>query len=289
MADYKIRDIELLTGIKAHTIRIWEKRYQLLSPSRTDTKIRTYNDDELLLLLNIAMLNKHGIKISHIAELTPQEIALKVADLAGTTGNDTYIEQLIVALIQMDERLFRSTLTGLIGQYGVTETYQRYVITFLERIGVMWMVGSINPAQEHFISNLIRQRIVAEIESLPTPNANQPKVLLFLPEHEWHELGLLLYHYHLRERGFYTIYLGQSLPYSALLDTVELIRPKWLLTSWLTSVDETHIRHYFERLKADLPEIAVVAGGFQVKHHYEQIRGLITPFHSLEELDIIIL
>lgn len=285
MADYKIKDIELLTGIKAHTLRIWEKRYNLLTPSRTDTHIRTYNDQELLLLLNIAMLNKHGVKISRIAEMTPQDIATRIASLVNNKENDTEVEQLIAAMIVMDENLFRKTLTSLIDQYGLTKAYQNYVITFLERIGVMWMVGSINPAQEHFISNLIRQRVIAEIEKLPTPDPNQPKALLFLPEHEWHELALLLYQYHLRERGIYTVYLGQSLPYSSLIDTIRIIRPKWLITSWLTSVDEDYIRHYFERLRIDAGDIAILAGGYQIKHHQELLSRHITPFHSIGELD----
>jgi DNA-binding transcriptional MerR regulator len=288
MAEYKIRDIESLTGIKAHTLRIWEKRYNLLIPDRTDTKIRSYNDEELLKLLNIAMLNRQGIKISHIAEMSEQEITEKVAGLALVQTTDTAIEQLIRALIQMDEGLFRSTIRVLIREHGVSAAYEQYVISFLERIGVMWLVGSINPAQEHFISNLIRQQLIAEIESLPTPEAGQPKAILFLPEHEWHELGLLLYHYHLREKGIYTLYLGQSLPYSSLLETVQLVQPDWLVTSWLTSVEETHIRHYFEQLAADVNGITVIAGGFQVKQHYAQIRHVVTAFHSLEELDLVI-
>ena len=231
MAEYKIKDVEILTGIKAHTIRIWEKRYHLLTPSRTDTQIRTYSDQELLQLLNIAMLNKQGIKISRIAEMSNTEIANKVEEFSQGGSSDTQIEQMILALIQLDESLFRDTLSALIEKVGMLETYQQFVIPFLERIGVMWLVGSINPAQEHFISNLIRQRLIAEIELLPSPNKDQPKAILFLPEHEWHELGLLLYHFHLRSRGINTIYLGQSLPYASLLETIALLQPKWILSS----------------------------------------------------------
>lgn len=288
MADYKIKDIELLTGIKAHTLRIWEKRYNLLTPARTDTHIRTYNDQELLLLLNIAMLNKHGIKISRIAEMTRQEITAKVAGLVKNQQTDTDVEQLIVAMIGLDEVMFRKTLTSLIDSHGLTKTYQYYVIAFLERIGVMWMTGSINPAQEHFISNLIRQRIIAEIEKLPTPDSDQSKALLFLPEHEWHELALLLYQYHLREQGIYTVYLGQSLPYSSLIDTIRIIQPKWLITSWLTSVDEDYIRHYFERLRIDTGDTAILAGGYQIKHYQELLTPFIIPFHSIGELNKLI-
>lgn len=288
MAEYKIKDVELLTGIKAHTIRIWEKRYQLLTPSRTETQIRTYSDLELLQLLNIAMLNKQGIKISRIAEMSTAEIALKVVEFSNCGNGDTQIEQMILALIQLDESLFRTTLSGLIQKVGMLETYQQFVIPFLERIGVMWLVGSINPAQEHFISNLIRQRLIAEIELLPSPSNDQPKAILFLPEHEWHELGLLLYQYHLRSQGINTIYLGQSLPYASLLETITLLQPKWILSSWITAVDEKHIVHYFDRLKKDVPEVKVIAGGYQIKEHYKSVQHAVNGFQSLQELDLLI-
>lgn len=288
MAEYKIKDVELLTGIKAHTIRIWEKRYQLLTPSRTETQIRTYSDLELLQLLNIALLNKQGIKISRIAEMSSAEIALKVVEFSNCGNGDTQIEQMILALIQLDESLFRTTLSSLIQKVGMLETYQQFVIPFLERIGVMWLVGSINPAQEHFISNLIRQRLIAEIELLPSPSNDQPKAILFLPEHEWHELGLLLYQYHLRSQGINTIYLGQSLPYASLLETITLLQPKWILSSWITAVDEKHIVHYFDRLKKDAPEVKVIAGGYQIKEYYKSVQHAVNGFQSLQELDLLI-
>jgi DNA-binding transcriptional MerR regulator len=288
MAEYKIKDVEILTGIKAHTIRIWEKRYHLLTPSRTDTQIRTYSDQELLQLLNIAMLNKQGIKISRIAEMSNTEIANKVEEFSQGGISDTQIEQMILALIQLDEALFRDTLSGLIEKVGMMETYQQFVIPFLERIGVMWLVGSINPAQEHFISNLIRQRLISEIELLPSPNKDQPKAILFLPEHEWHELGLLLYHFHLRSRGINTIYLGQSLPYASLLETITLMQPKWILSSWIAAVDEKYIVHYFERLKKDVPEVMLITGGYQMKDYHKSIHHVSASFQTLQELDALI-
>lgn len=288
MAEYKIKDVEILTGIKAHTIRIWEKRYHLLTPSRTDTQIRTYSDQELLQLLNIAMLNKQGIKISRIAEMSNTEIANKVEEFSQGGTSDTQIEQMILALIQLDESLFRDTLSALIEKVGMLETYQQFVIPFLERIGVMWLVGSINPAQEHFISNLIRQRLIAEIELLPSPNKDQPKAILFLPEHEWHELGLLLYHFHLRSRGINTIYLGQSLPYASLLETIALLQPKWILSSWIAAVDEKYIVHYFERLKKDVPEVMLITGGYQLKDYNKSIHHVASSFQTLQELDVLI-
>jgi len=288
MAEYKIKDIELLTGIKAHTIRMWEKRYNLLVPTRTETKIRSYNDAELVLLLNIATLNKNGIKISHIAEMSERDISKKVTDLSTNTTSDAHIEQLILALIQLDEVLFRTTLNALIKERGLTITIQQTILPFLERIGIMWMVGSINAAQEHFISNLIRQRVIFELEQLPTPDTNQPKAILYLPEHEWHELSLLIYQYYLRKKGINTFYLGQSLPYSALLETIELLQPKWILSSWLAAVDANYMLNYFEQLKKDTHNTVIIAGGFQIQHHLEAIQHIVCSFKSLDELDQII-
>lgn len=266
MAGYKIKDLEQLTGIKAHTIRMWEKRYGILHPERTETQIRTYNDRELMLLLNVALLNKNGIKISHIAEMDSGQITQKVLDFRGDNQLDTSHEKLVLALVGLDEALFRSTLSELIDNVGLEYAFIDHLIPFLERIGVMWMVGTINPAQEHFMSNLIRQKIISETDKLPVPEAKNT-ALLFLPEHEWHEISLLFYHFVLRKAGKSTFYLGQSLPYNALLECIDRIKPCCLVTSWLTSVDGKFIQRYFEDLHTDTHGIPIFAGGYQVETH----------------------
>ncbi len=283
MATYKIKDIEILTGIKAHTIRIWEKRYGILLPDRTSTKIRTYSDAELVFLLNISLLNKNGVKISHIANMSQREIIEKAEELTNTTIENTSIDQFIVALIDMNEQLFRHTLNELVEKHGMVATYQFHLIPFLERIGVMWLAGTINAAQEHFMSNLIRQKIIYETELLPTPKNNAEKVILFLPEHEWHELSILLYHFFLRSKGVYTIYLGQSLPYDSLIECVQHIQPKKIVTSWLTAVDEKYIINYFKRL-TDETNAKILCGGYQILQFKESIPEKATIFHNMEEL-----
>lgn len=283
MATYKIKDIEILTGIKAHTIRIWEKRYGILLPDRTSTKIRTYSDAELVFLLNISLLNKNGVKISHIANMSQREIIEKAEELTNTTIENTSIDQFIVALIDMNEQLFRHTLNELVEKHGMVATYQFHLIPFLERIGVMWLAGTINAAQEHFMSNLIRQKIIYETELLPTPKNNAEKVILFLPEHEWHELSILLYHFFLRSKGVYTIYLGQSLPYDSLIECVQHIQPKKIVTSWLTAVDEKYIINYFKRL-TDETNAKILCGGYQILQFKESIPEKATVFHNMEEL-----
>jgi DNA-binding transcriptional MerR regulator len=284
MAEYKIKDLETLTGIKAHTIRIWEKRYGLISPNRTDTQIRSYNDDELALLLNVSLLNKNGLKISHIAEMKPEQIAEKVWELKVNKSVDSSTEKLILALIELDEDLFKSTIQNLIENDGLELTFINTIIPFLDRIGVMYLVGSINPAQEHFISNLIRQKVIAEIDKLPNPSTEDKPIMLFLPEHEWHEIGLLFYQFILRNKGIKTIYLGQSLPLDSLKECVKKIKPKALVTSWLTSVDESFITGYFKNLKAIMNITPIYAGGYQIGLHSELIKDFVVEFKDCSVL-----
>lgn len=284
MAEYRIKDLEQLTGIRAHTIRMWEKRYGILQPERTETHIRTYNDRELILLLNVALLNKHGIKISRIAEMDAKQIGQKVTDLQNDPQPGTGHEKLVLALVELNEALFRSTLEELTALYGLEETFTGHLIPFLERIGVMWMVGTINPAQEHFMSNLVRQKIIAETDKLPVPDNVQKPALLFLPEHEWHEISLLFYHYVLRKAGHPTFFLGQSVPYDALLACVRRLQPSCLVTSWLTSVDESFIVRYFSKLHADTGGMPVFAGGYQVQAHHQKLAPWVKNISSLESI-----
>jgi DNA-binding transcriptional MerR regulator len=284
MAEYKIRDLEVLTGIKAHTLRIWEKRYGLIQPERTDTQIRTYSDKELTMLLNVALLNKHGIKISKIANMTPNEVNEKVAELKKGEHSDSSTEMLILALIELDEVLFKHTFTDLVNKHGLEKTFSNYIVPFLDRIGVMWLVGSINPAQEHFISTLIRQKVIVEIDKLPIPEKKYGPVILYTPEHEWHELGLLFYNYVLRSIGVYTVYLGQSVPFDSLIECVEKLRPKAIISSWVTAVDKKFMQHYFKDLNKKAEGVDLYAGGFQMADQDSTVKGLVRPIQTIEEV-----
>ena len=171
MAEYKIKDLENLTGIKSHTIRIWEKRYHILTPCRTDTKIRMYSDDELTRLLTVSMLNRSGLKISKIAELSQEAMNKLLWDIKVDKGPENSMDKLILSLVSLDEKLFRGTINDLIEEVGLEKTFVNHIIPFLDRIGIMWLIGSIHPAQEHFMSNLIRQKIISEIDKQPIPNS----------------------------------------------------------------------------------------------------------------------
>lgn len=284
MAEYKIKDLEALTGIKAHTIRIWEKRYNLISPERTDTQIRTYTDVDLTNLLNIALLNKYGIKISKIADMAQEQITQKVWDLKFCKSENTSQEKLVLALIELDEDLFRTTLQHLIESVGLEETFASHLIPFLDRIGVMWLVGTIHPAQEHFISNLIRQKVISEIDKLKVPKKDTKPVMLYLPEHEWHEISLLYYQYILRRNGINTVYLGQSLPYDSLLLTIEKLAPRALVCSWLTAVDEKYMINYFKQLSKDTDGIEIYAGGYQINKCFGLISDWVLEIKEVKNL-----
>lgn len=225
-SNYTISDLEALSGIKAHTIRIWEKRYNIISPKRTDTNIRYYSNDDLKHLLNISFLNKHGHKISKIANLSKAQIAEKVGAVnIVTSGNEEFIDNLIVAMIDLDEALFEKIFHSSMIKSGFESTIGNVIFPFLQRTGVMWQTGSINPAQEHFISNLIRQKLIVAIDSLPKSIAhNARKAILFLPESELHENSLLLYNYMLKSRGYHTYYFGQSVPLADLKRVLEITK-----------------------------------------------------------------
>jgi methanogenic corrinoid protein MtbC1 len=148
----------------------------------------------------------------------------------------------------------------------------------------MWLTGSINPAQEHFISNLVRQKIVSEVDKLKVPEDREHPVMLYLPEHEWHEIGLLFYHYLLRSQGVYSLYLGQSLPYESVVLSIEKVQPRCVVSSWLTAVEEGFIHGYFSQLRRQFPELLIIAGGAQLGIHHASINNLVTPLQHAEDL-----
>lgn len=288
MAGYKIRDLEILSGIKAHTIRMWEKRYGLLNPKRTDTQIRTYSDEELLLLLNVSLLYKNGYKISHIAQMNSEQLIETSKSIQENGLENSATEQLIVSVLQLDEQLFQQIFKNLIEKNSLSVLFSDLIIPFLQRIGVMWIVGTITPAQEHFISNLIRQKIMAAIDALPIPASSQKKIILYLPEHEWHEISLLVYHYHLRHKGFNSIYLGQAVPFDALLKTIRQLEPVAVVSSWLAPIDQEQILMHFSDLKHEMNEIKIAAGGYQIDQLKSRLAKPIMHIQSLAELEKII-
>ena len=220
-SEFTIKDLENFSGIKAHTIRIWEKRYNLLQPQRTDSNIRFYNLESLQKLLNVNLLYNNGLKISKIAKLSDTEMALSVRELRFNEGVETEASNsLKLAMLNFDEQMFNQIYNGLLASNTFQYIFTKVFMPFLNEIGVLWQVNSITPAHEHFITNLIKQKIyinIDKIQHLTTPNRLK-KFVLYLPMNEIHELGLLYLHFELLLRGYYSIYLGQSVPTENLRD-----------------------------------------------------------------------
>jgi DNA-binding transcriptional MerR regulator len=256
MAVYSIKELENLSGIKAHTIRIWEKRYNLIEPYRTTTNIRYYTDQELKKILNVAMLNRHGIKISNIARLSDKELKEEILRVSSSSPNlENTIDSLIISMIDMDEIKFNALISKTVSKYGFTHAFTNVVYPFLEKIGVLWMAGDVNPAQEHFVSNLIRQKIIAAIDNFSHVfNPKAQKFLLFLPEGEWHEIGLLFALYLLKEAGHEVIYLGQSVPYSDILATGSARHFDHILVSSTVPQSENDFITYLKDLGGAFPD-----------------------------------
>lgn len=284
MGKYSIKDLEKLSGIKAHTIRIWEKRYALISPRRTDTNIRYYDDNDLRKIINVSLLNNHGIKISRIASLSDTEINLKITELSATQGEmSLHVDQLVVAMVELDEEKFEKVLAALILRYGFERTIVEIVYPFLDKVGVLWQTENISPAQEHFISNLIRQKIIVAIDGLPLPAKDATRVMLFLPENELHEIGLLFIHYLVRKSGCRTFYLGQSVPYADIKSVYGVHHPDVLITAFISSISKDAIDTYIGKLSKDFKKSRILVSGYQLLGYKTRFKNVI-PVNRIADL-----
>jgi len=264
MAHYSIKDLEKLSGIKAHTLRIWEKRYNLLEPKRTNTNIRFYDDEDLKRILNIALLNRNGIKISHIADLDDTEISGRISDLARSHPETTnQIDNLVMSMIELDEKKFEKVLAKSTQMYGFEDTVLHLIYPFFEKIGILWQTGVVNPAQEHFVSNLIRQKLIVAIDKLPeSEKTDSQRFIMYLPEGELHEIGLLFYYFLAKKRGQTVVYLGQSVPFKDLATVVNIKHCDNILTSFSSSFSGIDINEYLSQLSHAFPKQKVFFSTF---------------------------
>lgn len=269
MIKYSIKDLEQLSGIKAHTIRIWEKRYQLFEPERTPTNIRYYSDHDLKKLLNVSILNRNGFKISNIVSMDNHEINDRIIEISDSFHDYTnQIEQLILAMIDFDELRFERVLSSSVIKIGFDETVVRILYPFFERVGVLWQIGTIYPAQEHFVSNLIRQKIIIAIDGqVGNLKSDAKNFLMFLPDHEWHELGLLFYNYIVRKAGHKVIYLGQSLPMEDISEINNKQSIDYVLTSLTTSLTRKKYVETIQHISNEFAEQKIFISGLQTKEH----------------------
>lgn len=270
---YSIKDLELLSNIKAHTLRIWEQRYGILQPNRTDTNIRTYSDADLRHLLNVSMLNQHGFKISHIASMSKEEIEEQVRGITEELElQDDQVTMLVIAMLDLDEDAFCKVMD----EVKAKKTFEAMVIEllypFMEKVGNLWTTGSVSPVQEHFVSNIIRHKLISEIVQTPRVVRNaSPKFLLFTPENELHEIALLFYYYLLKVRQYDVVYIGINIPLYDLVTVFEHHQPEYIVSSFTVHPNKDKIKTYLDSLSGHFPKSSILLSGYQIRNYRQEL------------------
>ncbi len=269
MRRFSISDIETLTGIKAHTLRIWEQRYTFFSPKRTSTNIRYYDGEDLRLFLNIATLNDQGIKISKISKMTHDEINSLVNELKEDHYNSsTQVQLLANATLQIDDREFCNQIDACINSMGLQKAMDDVIFPLLRKIGFMWQTGAINPAQEHFASHHISNRIIVATEALPYINTHGgKKYLLFIPSGEQHEIGLLFAKYILKSCGQQVLYLGANVPLESLNQVLHFYEPDYAVCVLTQTKVANEAESEVLRILNHLQDIPLILTGPMITDH----------------------
>jgi DNA-binding transcriptional MerR regulator len=282
MSSYTIKDLEKISGIKAHTIRIWEQRYQFLQPQRTETNIRTYSSAELKTILNVSLLNKYGFKISHIDKMSAEQMEEKILSLNQIDAQkERVVNALIKEMVSLNMANFERQIDTYIGQKGIEKTIIEIIFPFMERVGILWVTNHINPAQEHLATNLIRQKIILGIEKLPPVLQYSKRIVLFLPEGEYHEIGLLYVHFLLKQRGFYIDYLGTNVPMIDLKYLSEFHKVDYLYCHLTSPARNFKINKFFDHLGDVSKHIPIVISGQLAQAYKGPIAGNIQLKRSL--------
>lgn len=285
MNAFTIKDLENLSGIKAHTIRIWEQRYNFLKPQRTDTNIRYYSNDELKMVLNIALLNKYGFKISHIDRMNNDEIRSKILSLTdGTALQERIINDLLQEMVDLNMDQFERIINKYIAAYGIEKTVIQIIFPFLEKIGILWQTGHVNPAQEHLVSNIIRQKLIAGIEATSSHVKMNKQFLLFLPEGEHHELGLLFMYYLLKSRGADVIYLGANVPLKDIEYVIKLKKPDIVFLHLTATGSSFNLEKFLIQAEQRFINTSTVISGQITQQYRKKIPASIQFKRSLSEV-----
>lgn len=288
---FGIRDLENLSGIKAHTIRIWEKRYGLLNPERTETNIRTYSLQSLQKLLNVTLLYNNGYKISKIADIPEDQINQRVREIVAQNSVKSHaINAFKLAMINFDQSLFQKTYSGLLAEKSFREIFWEVFMPLLHELGLLWQSDTIGPAHEHFITHLIKQKIYTSSEKVQAlePTKEDRVFVLFLPENEIHEIGLLFVNYELMLRGYKTIFLGQTIPLESLVDLKKYYRDILFLSYFTVTPTKDDLDQYFENFRDQLSgdgSCRLWVLGRQTEHVNEaNLPENIEIFHSIEQM-----
>jgi DNA-binding transcriptional MerR regulator len=288
---FSIKDLENLTGVKAHTIRIWEKRYNLLEPERTETNIRYYSLANLQKLLNISYLNNCGYKISKIASLKSEDIPELVKEVSKNDHTNNHaIDTFKLSMLNFDQKLFYDTYESLIKEKSFLEMFYQDFIPLLSEIGMLWQTDTITTAHEHFITSLIRQKILINTEIIQSQNQEKTdKVfVLYLPDNEVHELGLMIINYQIIAKGHKSIFLGQSVPLDSLKDLLKYYDDITFLSYFTVMPDKENIVDYINEFSKEiLTKKSVklwVLGRMLQELDLNKLPKQITAFDSIENL-----
>jgi len=285
MNAFTIKDLENLSGIKAHTIRIWEQRYQFLKPQRSATNIRYYTNEELKTVMNIALLNKYGFKISHIDRMSSDEIKDRILSLGDPQAVlERIIHELVQEMVDMNMEKFEEILTGYINAKGIEKSVIQIIFPFLEKIGLLWQTGHINPAQEHLVSNIIRQKLIVAIETTVSHVKMEKTFLLFLPEGEHHELGLLFIYYLLKSRGAGTIYLGANVPFRDVAQVIELKNPDIIFIHLTGACPNFNFGKFLQDIGQRFGQIQTIISGPLTQDYQRKIPGNVRFIQSLPQV-----
>ena len=287
---FSIKNLEHLSGIKAHTIRIWEKRYNLFEPERTDTNIRLYNLENLQKLLNVTLLYNNGYKISKIASFSSQEITENVHKLTiNKNADDWSIGLFKLAMINFDQRLFTKTFNDLLEQFSFSEVFKNVFVPLMNELGVLWQTNSISPSHEHFITSLVKQKIHAMCEDLQQQSTRRTdrRFVLFLPDNEIHELGLLYLQYEVINNGFQCVFLGQSVPIESLNNLVDIGEPITFITYFTIEPTQDKIKAYLNTFSSEIienidSELWIL--GYQVQFMSDKMPDKIRKFKSIDDV-----
>ncbi len=288
---FSIRDLENLSGIKAHTIRIWEKRYGLLTPERTTTNIRTYNISNLQKLLNVTLLYNNGYKISKIAKIPEENIPLMVREIVSKSSVKNYaINAFKLSMVNFDQTMFINTYNSLLADKSFREIFKEVFIPLLNELGLLWQTDTISPAHEHFITSLIKQKILINTEKLQDrqPTRKDKIFVPFLPENEIHEIGLLYINYEITLRGYKSIYLGQTVPLDTLKDVMKYFDNICFLSYFTVVPSKDKIESYihdFSKMVEDYNNPQFWVLGYQTQHiDKTNLPDFIKTFNSIEQV-----
>ena len=266
MAVYSIGDLEKLSGIKAHTIRIWEKRYDLLSPRRTDSNIRYYEDGDLKQLMNVAILKKQGMRISEIAAMSNREVKQEVRKAnQKNIGGHPQIDALTLAMIEFDQNHFDELMDQYIESMGFEKCMLKVIYPLLNKLSILWMTGSILPVQEQFMSLMIRNRIISANNYLPPPTSDIT-FLLFLPKNENQEISMLFFQHILKARSKRAINIGSINSLDELKDACDIAKPNFLFTMINQAPEDMTAQAYLKKLSEFIPNGQICVTGYQLAH-----------------------